>query len=96
MSSLTCESDNQVKFTSETMLHFHGLGNVDNPGITVCRKVLVCLVCGFSRFMIPEPELTLLANGTRNSELPFRHSVATPFPAWTPDLFHKLDTWTPT
>ena len=42
MSCLTCESDNQVKFTPETMLHFHGLGNVDNPGVLVSHGVVVC------------------------------------------------------
>ena len=76
MHCMLCQSSSLSEYSAEMMVHFSGIRNVDNPGITVCRKVLVCLVCGFSRFMTPEPELTLLANGTGNSELPFRHSVA--------------------
>jgi hypothetical protein len=43
------------------MIHFSGLPNIDNPGVPAFPKIAVCLDCGFSRFSIAEPELSLLA-----------------------------------
>jgi hypothetical protein len=63
-----CQSGNQSEFTAEMMIHFSGLPNIDNPGIPAFPKIAVCLDCGFSRFSITEPELSLLAEGTRTSE----------------------------
>jgi hypothetical protein len=63
-----CRSGNEAEFTSEMMIHFSGLPNIDNLGIPAFPKISVCLDCGFSRFSIPEPELSLLAEGTRTSE----------------------------
>jgi len=80
MHCMLCQSSSLSEYSAEMIVHFSGLRNVNNPGITVCRKVVVCLVCGFSRFMTPEPELTLLADDTRNSGLAFRHGVATCHP----------------
>ena len=67
MRCLSCESDNQVEFTAEMILHFHGLRNINNPGVLLFPKVSVCLECGFSRFTIPESELQELRGGTASS-----------------------------
>ena len=68
MTCLQCASGNQKEFTAEVNLHFPGLKNLDKPSVFVFPKVLVCLDCGFSRFAILEPELTLLAKGTSTNQ----------------------------
>jgi hypothetical protein len=47
------------------IIHFRSLKNVDEPGVWVFPKLLVCLACGFSRFTVQESELALLARDTR-------------------------------
>ena len=54
------------------MIHFSGLRNIDNPGILVFPKVLVCMDCGFSDFRLKEAELVLLAKGTRTNQSSIR------------------------
>jgi len=34
----SCRSDNQAEFTAEIMLHFHGLRNINNPGVLLFRR----------------------------------------------------------
>jgi len=63
MSCAICTSVNQAEFTTEMMIHFSGISNVDNPGVLVLPKVSVCLDCGSSRFAILETDLRLLGNG---------------------------------
>lgn len=63
MACTLCQSSNQAEFTAEVMVHFNGIGNIDNPGVLVCPKVSVCLDCGFAGFAVPETELRVLANG---------------------------------
>jgi len=60
-----CNATNRAEFGAEVNIHFRDL-KIDNPGILFLFKVLVCLDCGFSQFRIPETELALLVNGTRN------------------------------
>jgi hypothetical protein len=62
MNCASCQSANQAEFTSEMVIHFAGLGNIDHPGIPVFPDVLVCLNCGASQFAMPEGELALLAS----------------------------------
>jgi len=61
MSCLLCTSKNQAEFPAEIMVHFSGTRNLDNPGIMLFPKLLVCLDCGFSRFTVTNSELPLLA-----------------------------------
>lgn len=63
MSCLLCPSDNQAEFAAEMIIHFCGRKNIDNPGVQVFSKLLVCLDCGFSRVIVPETELAILSNG---------------------------------
>jgi len=67
MSCLLCSSDNQAEFAVEMIIQFCGRKNIDNPGVRVCSKLLVCLGCGFSRVIVPETELAILANGASAS-----------------------------
>jgi hypothetical protein len=59
----SCGVGNPVEFGSEMMLHVIGLKNVNNPGVWLFPRVLICLVCGVARFSVPEAELASLAAG---------------------------------
>jgi hypothetical protein len=61
MSCLLCTSGNQAEFTAEINIHFRGRENIDNPGVLIFPKVLVCMDCGSSRFSVSETELSQLA-----------------------------------
>jgi len=65
---LSCASGNQAEFTTEMIIHFSGLKNIDKPGVWVFPKVSVCLDCGFSRFSTPKTELALLAGPNTRTE----------------------------
>ena len=58
MSCPSCASVNQRDFSTEMMVHFSGLENLDKPAVLSFPRVLVCLDCGFSQFMLPGMELT--------------------------------------
>jgi hypothetical protein len=61
MSCPSCASLNQAEFTTEMMIHFSGPMRVDNPGVLMFSKILVCMDCGFSRFTTTEAQLRLLS-----------------------------------
>lgn len=61
MACLICASAREAEFVGEVMVHFSGLKNLNNPGVSVVRKLFVCLDCGFSRLTIPEAALPQLA-----------------------------------
>jgi hypothetical protein len=69
MSCPLCGSSNESEFAAEMVIHFRSLKNVDEPGVWVFPKLLVCLACGFSQFTVPESELALLSrgNGTKGA-----------------------------
>jgi hypothetical protein len=68
MSCPACRLDNQMEFSSEMIVHLGGIKNLDNSGVVLFPKVLVCLDCGFSQFTVPKAELALLASDSPNSE----------------------------
>jgi len=57
MSCTRCLSLHQTELNTEINLHFRGLPNLGEPGIFVFPKVLVCLDCGLSEFVIEKREL---------------------------------------
>jgi hypothetical protein len=67
MNCRSCSSANQQQFRSEINVHFPGLQNLDRPTVFAFPKILVCLDCGFTEFLIPENELRRLGEGTAAS-----------------------------
>lgn len=65
MSCLLCRSGHEAEFAAEMVIHFafSSLKNLDNPGVRVSPKILVCLDCGFLQFILPAAELALIARG---------------------------------
>jgi hypothetical protein len=56
MSCRYCSAETRI-FNGEIAIHFPGLKGLDKPIVWVFPKVLVCLDCGFTEFVIPETEL---------------------------------------
>jgi hypothetical protein len=59
-----CGSDRQSVFNGEIAIHFRGLEGLDKPIVWVFPKVVVCLLCGFTEFTVPERELGVIVKGT--------------------------------
>jgi len=57
MSCSRCLSLHQTELNTEINLHVRGLPNLGEPGIFVFPRVLVCLDCGLSEFVIQKREL---------------------------------------
>jgi Zn ribbon nucleic-acid-binding protein len=60
MSCPACRLDDQMEFSAEMMVHHGGLKNLNNSGVVLFPKVLVCLACGYSQFTVPKSGLALL------------------------------------
>jgi hypothetical protein len=60
MSCPRCSSDNQMEFSAEMIVHPDGIKNLDNSGVMLFPKLLVCVACGFSRFTVSKAELASL------------------------------------
>jgi hypothetical protein len=52
-----CGSSNGAELSTEMVIHFPGLKNMDLPGVWVHSKLLVCLDCGDSHLKILDKEL---------------------------------------
>jgi hypothetical protein len=63
MTCLSCQSGQQAELSAEMLIHFPGLKNIDNPGVFLFPKLLVCMNCGFSRFTVSETDLASVAKG---------------------------------
>ncbi|MGC1905834.1 MAG: hypothetical protein WA715_18590 [Candidatus Acidiferrum sp.] len=63
MACLSCKSNNQTELSAELIIHFRGIKKIDNPGVFVFPKLLVCLDCGFSQLKVPAPELASVVAG---------------------------------
>jgi hypothetical protein len=60
MSCPACGVGNQMEFSAEMLVHRGGLKNLDNSGVMLFPKLLVCVDCGFSQFTVPKAELASL------------------------------------
>ena len=60
MSCKRCQSTDQSVFPAEINIHFPGLRNLSKPTVWGFPKLLVCLHCGFTEFVLDEPELAKL------------------------------------
>jgi hypothetical protein len=81
MSCKLCTSENQRRFSSEILVHFPGLKNLDKPPVFVFPKLQVCMDCGFTEFAIPETELRLLGKDSAT-----RGPTTSPAHDWSFDL----------
>src|ERR1700756_3571482 len=52
MSCRACRSVNQSEFPAELNIHFPGPENFETPTVWVFPRLLVCLNCGFTEFVI--------------------------------------------
>ena len=57
----SCQSSNLRNFTAEINIHFPGFDGLTKPTVLVFPKLLVCLDCGFTEFLVPSNELLRLA-----------------------------------
>jgi hypothetical protein len=62
MSCKSCKSDHQALFPSEIAIHFHGLKEVSKESVLVFPRLLVCLNCGFTEFLLTSAELCRLVD----------------------------------
>lgn len=69
MSCRGCKSSRQSSFGSEVAIHFPGLKGLNKPIVWVFPKLLVCLDCGLTEFIVPESELRALGQGAPGSEV---------------------------
>ena len=63
MACRSCRSENQSELVAEINIHFPGRRGLDKPAVVVYPKLVVCLDCGFTQFMLPETELRTLGKG---------------------------------
>ena len=63
MTCKTCSSEEVREFNGEIALHFPGLDGLTKPIVWVFPKVLVCLDCGSTNFVIPEGGIKVLKEG---------------------------------
>ena len=56
----SCRSENQRTLNGEIAIHFPGLDGLEKPIVWVFPKLLLCLNCGFTEFVVPEAELRRL------------------------------------
>ena len=59
-----CHSERLGNFSGELAIHFTGLAGLNKPIVWVFPKLLVCLNCGLTEFIVPERELQVLETGT--------------------------------
>jgi hypothetical protein len=85
MSCPSCASSRQAEFPAEVNIHFCGIKNLDQPGILVFPKVLVCMDCGFSRFGVQDSELARLAAVVSPTETRVRKGMHVVAPVAGPD-----------
>ena len=60
MSCKLCQSHSANHFSSGINIHFPGKKNLSKPSVWAFPKPLVCLNCGFTEFVLEEPELIRL------------------------------------
>jgi len=59
-----CHSERLGNFSGELAIHFTGLAGLNRRMVWVFPKLLACLDCGLTEFIVPETELQVLKHGT--------------------------------
>jgi hypothetical protein len=57
VSCKSCVSENQRNLNGEIGVHIPGLKGLDKPIVWVFPKLVLCLNCGFTEFVVPATEL---------------------------------------
>jgi hypothetical protein len=60
MSCKHCHSENLRILNGEVAIHFPGREGLCKPLVFVFPKLLICLNCGFTEFVVPETDLRQL------------------------------------
>jgi hypothetical protein len=63
MSCTRCTSENVKTFNGEIAIHFPGLSGLDKGHVFAFRKLVVCLDCGHTIFVVPDAQLQELRDG---------------------------------
>jgi hypothetical protein len=61
MQCASCTSSHQAELGTEINIHVRGRKRIEDPGVLIFPRLLVCLDCGFSCFIASENELACLA-----------------------------------
>ena len=59
-----CSSECRKEFSGELAIHFTALAGLKQPIVYVFPRLLVCLHCGLTKFIVPERELQVLETET--------------------------------
>ena len=70
MNCAHCSSNALAEFPAEIMVHCVGIENINFPGVLIFPKLLVCLECGSTQFVIPQAELQQLTQCSRKNSPP--------------------------
>jgi hypothetical protein len=65
-----CSLNTLAEFPAEVMIHCVGGENINFPGVLIFPKLLVCLECGSTQFVIQQAELPQLIRCSRKSSPP--------------------------
>ena len=71
----SCASNSQQEFAAEMMIHFSGLKNLDQPGVSAFSRLFVCMNCGFSHFTIQESSWLSLQTALSHTDPQARREV---------------------
>jgi hypothetical protein len=67
MACKKCGAAAQQEFPAEVSLNFPGLQRIHLSPVYAAQTLLVCLNCGYSELILPEPKLDQLRNGMAES-----------------------------
>jgi len=63
MACKACASERQQSFSGELSVAFPGVERLNLSPVYVCQKILVCLDCGYTEFVLPAINLEKLRKG---------------------------------
>ena len=64
MACRSCQSENQRSFGGEINIRLSRREGIRMPTVMVFPKLVVCLECGFTEFVVEKEELRRLAEGS--------------------------------
>ncbi len=62
MTCKSCGSYNHSKLAGEIAIHHPGLKGINKPPVWVFTRLSMCVNCGATVFVVPEPQRRVLAN----------------------------------